>query len=306
MTFGQGKIWYDGKLVDWADATTHILSHVIHYASCVLEGVRCYKVPTGPAIFRLQDHIKRLYDSAKIYRMDIPYTQEQLCQAALDTVKANKLDSCYIRPFVFRGLGTLGVYPLKCPVQCAIAAWFWGKYLGDEALEKGISARVSSWQRAAPNTFPTMAKAAGNYLNSQLIKIEALNDGFDEGIALDHYGYVSEGSGENIYIVRNGTIFTPPSSSSILPGITRHCVFVLAREAGLRIRQQVIPREALYISDEVFMSGTAAEITPVTKIDNIVIGAGRRGPVTEKIQKAFFDIVEGRTADRHGWFTPVV
>ena len=199
----------------------------------------------------------------------------------------------------------MGVNPLVCPVNCVIAAWSWGKYLGEEAMENGVSVRISSWQRPAPNTFPAMAKAGGNYLNSQLIKIEAMNDGFDEGIALDHYGFVSEGSGENVFLVRNGVIYTPPSSSSILPGITRHCVFTLARNLGVRIHQQVIPREALYIADEVFFSGTAAEITPVTKIDNIVIGSGRRGPVTEKIQSAFFDIVESGAPDEHGWFTAV-
>ena len=305
MPFGEGKIWFDGKLVDWADATCHVLSHVVHYGSSVFEGVRCYELPSGPAIFRLTDHMKRLFDSAKIYRMDIPYSQAELERAVVDTVRANGLQSCYIRPIVFRGLGSMGVNPLQCPVNCVIAVWEWGKYLGEEAMENGVSVRVSSWQRAAPNTFPTLAKAGGNYLNSQLIKVEALDGGFDEGIALDHYGFVSEGSGENIFLVRNGTIYTPPSSSSILPGITRHCVVTLARQLGVPIHQQVIPREALYIADEVFFSGTAAEITPVSRIDNIVIGAGRRGPVTERIQGAFFDIVEGRAADQHGWFTPV-
>lgn len=305
MTFGQGKIWYDGKMVDWADATCHIMSHVIHYGSSVFEGIRCYETPQGPAIFRLQDHMKRLYDSAKIYRMEIPYTRQQFEQAVIDTVAVNKLKSCYIRPIAFRGLGTMGVSPLSCPVVCAVAVWSWGKYLGEEAMEQGVSVRVSSWRRAAPDTFPTLAKAGGNYLNSQLVKIEAVDSGFEEGIALDYFGFVSEGSGENIFLVRNGVIYTPPSSSSILPGITRHCVFMLARDMGIRIHQQVVPRETLYVADEVFFSGTAAEITPVTKIDNIVIGSGRRGPVTEKIQSEFFGIVEGRAPDRHGWFTPV-
>lgn len=305
MTFGQGKIWYDGEFVDWQNATCHILSHVVHYGSSVFEGIRCYETAQGPGVFRLRDHMKRLFDSCKIYRMDLPYDLETLEQAVVETVRMNELKSCYIRPFAFRGLGTMGVSPLECPVHCAIAAWSWGKYLGDEAMEKGVSVRVSSWQRAAPNTFPTLAKAGGNYLNSQLIKVEAINDGFDEGIALDHYGYVSEGSGENIFIVRNGVIYTPPSSCSILPGITRHCVFTLARDLGVRICQQSIPREALYVADEVFFSGTAAEITPVTKIDNIVIGDGSRGPVTTKVQDAFFSIVEGSKPDHHQWFTPV-
>jgi branched-chain amino acid aminotransferase len=258
-----------------------------------------------PGVFRLQDHLNRLYDSAKIYYMKIPYTREEFAKAVIDTVRVNNLKSCYIRPFVYRGYGTMGVNPLNCPLHCAIAAWSWGKYLGEDAMEKGVSVRVSSWQRAAPNTFPTMAKASGNYLNSQLIKMEALAGGFDEGIALDHYGYVSEGSGENIFIVRNGVIFTPPSSSSILPGITRHCVFMIARDFGIRIHQQVIPRESLYVADEVFFSGTAAEITPVTKIDNIEIGTGARGPVTERIQSEFFRIIEGKTEDRYKWFTAV-
>ncbi|MBL7076691.1 MAG: branched-chain amino acid transaminase [Kiritimatiellae bacterium] len=306
MSFGQGKIWYDGKLVDWADATCHVMSHALHYGSSVFEGVRCYDTGKGPAIFRLNDHMRRLYESAKIYRMDIPFEQSELEQAVIDTVRENNLQSCYIRPLAFRGLGAMGVNPQTCPVNVVIAAWSWGKYLGEEAMEAGVSVRVSSWRRAAPDTIPTLAKAGGNYLNSQLIKMEATDDGFDEGIALDHYGFVSEGSGENIFIVRNGAIYTPPSSSSILPGITRHCVVTLARELGMKIRQQVIPREALYVADEVFFTGTAAEVTPVSKIDNIVIGEGRRGPVTEKIQSAFFDIVEGRKEDTYGWFTPVV
>lgn len=306
MSFGQGKIWQDGKFLNWEDATCHVLSHVVHYGSSIFEGIRCYdRGQAGAGIFRLNDHVKRLYDSAKIYYMEIPYSQEEFTRAIIETVKANNLQSCYIRPFVYRGLGTMGVNPLQCPLHCTIAAWSWGKYLGDDAIEKGVSVRVASWNRAAPNTYPTMAKAGGNYLNSQLIKIEALSCGFDEGIALDHYGYVSEGSGENIFIVRNGAIFTPPSSSSILPGITRHCVFTLARDFGIRIRQQVIPRESLYVADEVFFTGTAAEITPVTKIDNIKIGNGCRGPVTERIQAEFFRIIEGKTKDRYDWFTPV-
>ncbi len=305
MSFGQGKIWYDGKLVDWADATCHVMSHALHYGSSVFEGIRCYETGNGPAIFRLGDHMRRLYESGKIYRMDIPFEQSVLEQAVIDTVRENNLKSCYIRPLAFRGLGAMGVNPKTCPVNVVIAAWSWGKYLGEDAMEAGVSVRVSSWRRAAPDTFPTMAKAGGNYLNSQLIKMEATEDGFDEGIALDHYGFVSEGSGENIFMVRNGVIYTPPSSSSILPGITRHCVVTLARELDITIRQQVIPREALYVADEVFFSGTAAEITPVSKIDNLVIGDGRRGPVTERIQSAFFDIVEGRAEDTYGWFTPV-
>ncbi len=295
----------DGEFVDWADAKVHVMSHVIHYGSGIFEGLRCYSTPNGPAVFRLQEHIARLYDSARIYRMEIPFSPEELEEAILATVRINGLTSCYIRPLVFRGLGGMGVNPLNCPVQCMIAAWSWGKYLGDEAMENGVSVRIASWRRAAPNTFPSLAKACGNYLNSQLVKMEALQDGYDEGIALDHAGRVSEGSGENIFVVRSGVIYTPPSSSSILPGITRHCVFTLARDLDIRIHQQEIPREALYIADEIFFSGTAAEITPVTRVDQIPIGTGSRGPVTEKIQSEFFRIVEGRTEDRHGWFTAV-
>jgi branched-chain amino acid aminotransferase len=303
--FGKGKIWFDGKMVDWKKATIHVLSHVIHYGSSVFEGIRCYSTSRGPAVFRLEAHVDRLYDSAKIYRMDIPYTKKQINQAIIKVVKINKLKACYIRPIVFRGYGSVGVYPLKNPLQTAIAAWDWGSYLGEESLTKGISVRISSWQRPAPNTFPTLSKAGGNYLNSQLVKMEAVQDGFDEGIALDHYGYVSEGSGENVFIVKNGVIFTPPTNSSILAGITRHSIFVLARELGVEIRQQVLPRESLYIADEVFLTGTAAEIVPVSKIDNIVIGEGKRGPVTTRVQKAFFDILHGETPDRFEWLTPV-
>jgi branched-chain amino acid aminotransferase len=302
---GKGKIWFDGKLVDWKKATIHVLSHVVHYGSSVFEGVRCYSTPRGPAVFRLEAHVDRLYDSAKIYRMEIPYTKKQFSQAVLRVVKVNKLKACYIRPIVFRGCGPVGVYPLKNPLHSVIAAWAWGFYLGEDSQTKGISVRISSWQRPAPNTFPTLAKAGGNYLNSQLVKMEAVQDGFDEGIALDHYGYVSEGSGENVFIVKNGVIFTPPTNSSILAGITRHSIFILARELGVEIRQQVLPRESLYIADEVFLSGTAAEIVPVSKIDNIIVGNGKRGPVTERVQKAFFDILHGETPDRFEWLTPV-
>ena len=304
--FGKGKIWFNGKLVDWKKAQIHVLSHVIHYGSSVFEGVRCYETPKGPAIFRADAHIDRLFDSAKIYRMEIPFTKAQITKAMVDVVRLNKLKSCYIRPFAFRGYGAMGLNPLKNPVQACIAAWNWGAYLGEESLKKGISVRVSSWQRPAPNTFPTLAKAGGNYLNGSLMKMEAIDAGFDEAIALDTHGYVSEGSGENIFIVKNGVIFTPPSSSAILAGITRHAVFVFAREMGIEIRQQVLPRESLYIADEVFFSGTASEIVPVTTVDNIKVGNGLRGPVTERLQKAFFEIVRGETPDRFNWLTPVI
>ncbi len=303
--FGKGKIWFDGKMVAWEKATIHVLSHVVHYASCVFEGIRCYNTKGGPAIFRLDAHVDRLYDSAKIYRMEIPYTKKQFSESILKVVKTNKLKVCYIRPFVFRGYGQVGVYPMNNPLHCAIAAWHWGSYLGEESLTKGISVRISSWHRPAPNTFPTLSKAAGNYLNSQLVKMEAVQDGFDEGIVLDHYGFVSEGSGENVFIVKNGVLFTPPTNSSILPGITRHTVFVLARELGIDVRQQVLPRESLYVADEVFLTGTAAEIVPVSKVDNIPVSDGKRGPVTERVQKAFFEILKGQTPDRFDWLTIV-
>jgi branched-chain amino acid aminotransferase len=303
MSFGQGKIWIDGKFVDWQDAKIHVLSHALHYGSTVFEGARCYKTKNGSAVFRLEAHIDRLYDSAKIYRMEIPFTREQFRQAVVETIKINKYEECYIRPFVFRGYGAMGVNPLKNPLQCAIAVWDWGTYLGEGVLEKGISVQVSSWNRFAPNTMPALAKAGGNYLNSQLIKMEATMNGFDEGIALDTYGYVSEGSGENIFMVKNDVIYTPSTSASILAGITRHSVFVLARDLGLRIEKHMIPRESLYIADELFFSGTAAEITPVTKVDNISVGKGNRGPITKKIQDEFFGIIRGEKKDRHNWLT---
>lgn len=297
------KIWFDGEFVDWREAKIHVLSHVVHYGSSVFEGIRCYDTKKGPACFRLRDHIDRLLGSAKIYRMESPYTKEQLVEAALETVRINGLRECYIRPIIFRGYGSIGVDPTDCPVHTVIAAWEWGKYLGPEALERGIDVCTSSWSRAAPNTFPTLAKAGGNYLNSQLVKMEARVDGYAEGIALDSFGYVSEGSGENVFMVKNGAIFTPPSSAAILPGVTRHSVIVLARDLGFKVRQQPIPREALYIADEVFFTGTAAEITPVRSIDKIVIGDGRRGPITQRLQEEFFALLSAEKEDRYGWLT---
>ncbi len=305
MGFKADKIWMDGEFVRWEDAKIHILSHVIHYGSGIFEGIRCYNSKKGPVIFRLKDHIKRLYDSAKVFRMVPKYSPQEIEKAIIDTIKVNKLKEAYIRPLIYRGYGTIGLNPFDSPVQVMIAAWEWGRYLGEEALEKGISVKIASWQRAAPNTFPSMAKITGNYANAQLIKIDALQDGYDEGIALDSYGYVSEGSGENVFIVRNGVIFTPPTSSSILPGITRHCIFVLARELGITIKQHVLPRESLYVADEVFMTGTAAEITPVTKIDNIIISDGKVGPVTRKLQNEFFAIIKGEVEDRHNWLSKI-
>ena len=297
------KIWMNGKLVPWDDAKIHIGSHVIHYASAVFEGIRCYATPEGPAVFRLDAHTERLYNSAKIYRMDVPFTPEAFNQALLETVAVNKLDACYIRPLIYRGYGQLGVNPFPCPVDVAIMVWEWGKYLGTEALEKGVDLRVSSWNRLAPNTLPAMAKSAANYMNSQLIKMEAVTEGYVEGIALDTEGYVSEGSGENLFVVHKGTLYTPPLVCAVLPGITRDTVMTLARRAGLPVVEQTMPREMLYLADEVFLTGTAAEITPVRSIDKIVVGRGARGPVTEALQRAFFDVVECRVPDEHGWLT---
>ena len=297
------KIWFNGQFVNWDDAKIHVLSHVIHYGSSIFEGMRCYNTHQGPACFRLKDHVNRLFDSAKIYRMAIPYTREKLSEAILETIRTNNMQSCYIRPIVFRGYGEMGVNPLECPVDTVIAVWEWGAYLGQQGLEKGVSVRFSSWNRLAPNTMPAIAKAGANYMDSQLIKMEANADGYMEGIGLDTMGYVSEGGGENIFMVKNGKIYTPSTGSSILPGITRHSVIVLARELGYSVNARSIPREAFYIADEVFFTGSAAEITPIAQIDHIGIGNGTRGPVTKALQDAFFGITSGEAEDRHGWLT---
>ncbi len=305
MSFKADKIWLNGEFVNWEDAKIHILSHVVHYGSGVFEGIRAYSVKGIPAIFRLKDHMDRLYDSARIFRMEPDISKEELIEITIELIKVNKLKEAYIRPLIYRGYGMLGLNPFKCPIEVMVAAWDWGTYLGQDALEKGISAKISSWNRAAPNTFPSMAKISGNYVNSQLVKIEAYENGYDEGIALDSYGFVSEGSGENLFIVRHGVLFTPPTNSSILPGITRHSIFVMARELGIPVKQHVLPRESLYVADEVFLTGTAAEITPVTKIDNITIGNGKAGEITKKLQQCFFDILSGEKEDRFGWLTLV-
>lgn len=299
------KIWRNGELIPWEAATTHVMAHALHYGTSVFEGIRCYKTTRGSEVFRLKEHVRRLYDSAKIYRMEIAFTEAEFAAAALETIRANRLQHCYIRPLIYRGVGAIGVNPLANPVETYILTWEWGKYLGDEAIEQGVDVCVSSWNRAAPNTFPTMAKAGGNYLNSTLVKMEAVTRGFAEGIALDTLGYVSEGSGENLFVVRNGKIFTTPMSSAILPGITRDSVMTIASELGYSVTEQQLPRELLYIADEIFMTGTAAEITPVRSVDGIQVGGGSRGPVTSELQRVFFDYVEGRTEDRYGWMTPV-
>ena len=296
-------IWINGKWVPWDDANIHVLSHVVHYGSSVFEGIRCYNTKKGPAVFRLQDHIRRLYDSAKIYRMDIPYPPEEFCAVVLETIRVNNLQACYIRPIVYRGYGSLGVDPLTCPVDSVIAVWEWGDYLGEEALEKGVSVCTSSWNRMGPNTLPFLAKAGGNYLNSQLVRMEANANGYHEGIVLSPDGLVSEGSGENIFAIRNSVLNTPTTHHSILPGITRHTAITIARDLGLRVEQRGMPREFLYIADEVFFTGTAAEVSPIRAIDQIEIGDGKRGPITKKIQDHFFQITNAEVEDCHGWLT---
>jgi len=299
------KIWHNGELIPWDEATVHVCSHVLHYASAVFEGIRCYDTASGSAVFRLEEHIKRLVNSARIYRMPVAFDHAGFEEACLETIRANEMKSCYIRPLIFRGYHSLGVNPLPCPVEAYIIVWEWGKYLGPEALEEGVDVTVSTWQRAAQNTFPGLAKCAANYMNAQLIKMEAIEHGYAEGIALDTRGHVSEGSGENIFLVYEGRILTPSLAASVLPGITRATVMTLSEELGYTVEEADIPREMLYVAEEVFFTGTAAEITPIRSIDKVPVGIGRRGPVTEALQTRFFDIVEGRAEDQYGWLTPV-
>jgi branched-chain amino acid aminotransferase len=299
------KIWFNGKLIPWDDAKIHVLSHVVSYGSAVFEGVRCYHTEQGPAIFRLRDHMQRLLNSAHIYRMEVPFTLDELCQASIDLVRTNRVPACYVRPIVLRGYGDVGVDPRGCPVDVYLACWEWGKYLGEEAVSSGVDVCISSWNRPAPNTLPQMSKAAANYMNSQLIRMEAKTNGYEEGLALDVNGYVSEGSGENVFIVVKGTAFTPPFANSALPGITRDSVLALCREFEIPVAEQMIPREMLYIADEIFFTGTAAEITPVRSIDRIKVGSGTRGPITKRVQEEFFAITSGKKTDRHGWLTPI-
>jgi len=298
-------IWMNGKFVDWDDAKIHILSHVIHYGSSVFEGIRCYKTAKGPAVFRLNEHIDRLFNSAKIYRMGMAYTRNRVINACLQTIKKNQMKECYIRPIVYRGYKELGVNPFNCPVDLTIAVWKWGKYLGPGALSKGVDVMVSSWNRMAPNTFPAMAKAGANYMNSQLVKMEAITYGFAEGIALDVFGFVSEGSGENIFVVKDGVLYTPPLGATILPGITRDAVIKIARHLKFKVVEDMFLREFLYIADEVFFTGSAAEITPIRSIDKNIIGRGRRGPVTKKLQDTLLGITTGKLKDMWGWRTVV-
>lgn len=303
MPFGSGKIWMNGTLVDWADARIHIGSHVIHYGSAVFEGARCYSTPRGSACFRLDDHVVRLLNSARVYRMDSPLDRTAWAAAIEATIRANALKACYIRPIMYRGYSALGVNPLPCPVDSAIMVWEWEAYLGADAQEKGVDVCVSSWNRMAPNTFPAMAKSSANYANASLIKMEAVLDGYAEGIALDHNGFVSEGSGQNLFVVRNGVIYTPSVSASILPGITRDSIITIARSLGYEVREELLPREMLYLADEAFFVGTAVEVTPIRSIDKLVVGAGACGPVTSAVRRTFFDILNGEVPDTHGWLT---
>jgi branched-chain amino acid aminotransferase len=302
---GTGKIWMNGSLVEWKDAKIHIGSHIVHYGSGVFEGARCYDTLNGPACFRLDAHMRRLFDSARIYRMDIPYDQQTLTDAIFDLIQVNSFRACYIRPIVYRGYDSLGVNPLPCPVDVAIMLWEWGAYFTKEAIEEGLDVKISTWARNAPNTTPGMAKSVANYANAQLIKMEALAEGYAEGIALDTYGNLSEGSGQNVFIVREGVIHTPPVGNSVLWGITRDSVLTIARELGFDVREQTLPRETLYIADEVFFVGTAVEVTPIRSVDRVKVGRGRRGPVTEAIQQRFFQIVKGEVPDAHGWLQSV-
>jgi branched-chain amino acid aminotransferase len=298
------KIWHNGKLIPWDDAQIHVMSHVVNYGSSVFEGIRCYAPPTGPAIFRAQEHTQRLLDSAKIYRIDVDFAREDLISGMIELVKHNGVWPCYMRPIVLRGYGEAGVNPFNSPTEVFICNYPWGKYLGTDAAQ-GVDVCVSSWTRIAPNTLPAMAKSGANYMNSQLIKMEAIINGYVEGIALDANGYVSEGSGENVFIVRNGVLQTAPLGNSVLPGITRDSVLQIARELEIPVVEQGIPRELLYIADEAFFTGTAAEITPIRSVDKISVGKGVTGTVTKAVQKEFYGIVRGEKADRFGWLTPV-
>lgn len=299
------KIWRDGQLIPWADATIHVLNHVVHYGSSIFEGIRCYETPAGGAIFRLRDHLRRLQDSARIYRMPLKHSMDDLAQACMDVVSGNDLKECYIRPLVIRTGERMGIFPDADAIETFVIPAVWGRYLGDEGMERGVDVCVSSWQRAAPNTFPTMAKAGGNYLSSQLSLLEARGNGFAEGIMLDAFGRVSEGSGENVFLVRDDVLFTPRLASAILPGITRASVLQIATDLGYETLEDDIPREMLYVADELFFSGTAAEITPIKSVDRIPIGIGRRGPITRAIQERYLGIARGAIADAHGWLQPV-
>jgi branched-chain amino acid aminotransferase len=296
------NIWHNGQLIPWEKAQIHVMSHVVHYGSSVFEGIRCYAQESGAGVFRLNEHMQRLINSAKIYRMPLPYNLEQLNEAVVELIEANGVTPCYIRPIAFRGYGEIGVNPLKSPVEVYIANFPWGKYVSGT---NGADVCISSWNRLAPNTMPSLAKAGANYMNSQLIRMEADVNGYVEGIALDTNGYLSEGSGENLFIVRDGVLYTTPLANSVLNGITRDSILVLARQLGIPIVEQALPRELLYICDEAFFTGTAAEVTHLRSVDRILVGDGSMGPVTSALHKAFFDIVSGAAPDKYNWLTPV-
>ena len=298
-------IWRDGEFIAWQDATVHVLSHSMQFGSSAFEGIRCYATPRGPAIFRLEDHLQRLLNSCKIYRMEVPYTVDELVAANCELVERNGLDSCYMRPMVIRGYGAAGMVPFDSPVEVFLPCWPWGSYLGDNAMENGADACVSSWHRMAPNTTPSMAKVAGNYLGGQLIKMEALANGYDEAIALGPDGLISEGSGQNVFLVQKGVIFTTSMNGTLLPGITRDSIITLARDAGLEVREQSLQREMLYTADEIFLTGTASEVTPVRSVDKISVGLGRAGEVTKLLQHTFLDLVHGKAEDKHQWLCHV-
>jgi branched-chain amino acid aminotransferase len=298
-------IWRDGEFIRWEDANIHVLSHSMQYGSSAFEGIRCYDTPRGPAIFRLDAHLQRLLTSCRIYRMDVAYSLDDLLVACCQLVDKNGLESCYLRPMVMRGYGASSMVPFASPIHVYLPCWPWGAYLGEGALENGVDACVSTWQRVAPNTIPAIAKIAGNYLSGQLIKMEALANGFAEAIALGTDGLLSEGSGQNVFIVAGGTVYTPPINGTLLAGITRDTILSLTADLGIPVKERPIPREMLYGADEVFLTGTASEVTPVRSIDRLAIGRGRRGPVTEQIQRRFLDVVHGRVADGHGWLTYV-
>ncbi len=307
MTISKSEfIWLNGELVKWDEAQVHVAAHALHYGSSVFEGIRAYETADGPAVFCLHAHVDRLFNSAKICRMEMPCGKDEITQAILETARMNGHQACYIRPVVYRGVDSLGIDPRSCPVEVAIITMEWGRYLGPEAIEQGVDAGVSSWRRMAPNTFPAAAKVGGQYINSQFIAMEAVDHGYVEGIALDASGFVSEGSGENLFVVSDGDLCTPPLACSILEGITRRCVATLAGDIGYSVREELMPREVLYMADEVFFTGTAAEITPIRSVDGIAVGAGGRGPITERLQEEFFGITSGAVDDRHGWLTPVV
>ena len=299
------KIWRDGVLVNWDDATLHVLSHVVHYGSSIFEGLRFYETPAGPAIFRLDDHMKRMQDSCKIYRMPMVHSAETMAQACVDTVAANDIRHGYLRPIAVRTGQQMGVHGTDVPVETFIVAWHWGRYLGDDALTAGVDTCVSSWRRAAPDTFPALAKAGGNYLSAALAKMEARGDKYAEGIMLDSQGYVAEGAGENIFLVRDKIVYTPPLSAGILHGITRDSVMRIAADLGYDVRVEALPREMLYIADEAFFSGTAAELTPIRSVDRVPVGEGKPGPITKAIQEQFLGIAHGKIKDRYGWLTMV-